>query len=107
MVQGKRYRVPVVESVLEYFHSVYHVVEEVYVPEVGLAFNEEGYVFEVRREDERYKPLRLPTGEEVPVEYLGEVEVEEQDLKILRQYLELRRQVTQIIRKYFSREGRS
>jgi len=103
-VRGRRYLVPVVESFLDWSHGIYEYIEEVYLPELGIAFNERGYVF--RTGDERYKPLKLPTREEVPVKYLGDVDVDEKDVKIIEEYLKYKEMVDKIIKKYIEVKSR-
>ncbi len=97
-VKGKRYLVPVVESFLDWSHGVYEYIEEIYLPEIGVAFNERGYVF--RTGDERYKSLKLPSGEEVHVKYLGDVDIDEKDIEVIKEYLEYKEIVNKIIKKY-------
>ena len=101
---GKKYRLPVVKSTLDYLHSMYYLIEEIYLPEVGIAFNEEGYVLEIPSEDKRYKGLKLLTGKVIPSEYLGQVEVKDEDVEVLKKFVELKKQVEEVVRKYFPKK---
>lgn len=65
-LKGKKYRVPVVRPFLEWTHSMHMVVEEIYTPELGIAFNQEGYVFKTN--EKRYKPLKLLSERQISVE---------------------------------------
>ena len=98
-VRGRRFRVPIVDSHLDWAHGLYRYVEEIYLPELKIAFNNEGYVFEA--DEKRYKPMELPDGREIYVEYLGEVEVPEEDVKLLLRFLDLKKRVKNLISRYF------
>ncbi len=98
-VKGRRYKVPIVRSFLDWSHGAYEIIEEIYVPELGLAFNKEGCVF--RANEDRYKPMKLPSGKEVPVEYLGEVDISKEDAEFLLKFIKLKEKVEIIIGKYF------
>jgi hypothetical protein len=59
MVRGIKYRLPVVDSsFLDWTHGSYRYIEETFIPELKIAFNEAGYVF--RTEEDRYRGLELP-----------------------------------------------
>jgi len=42
MVRGVKYRLPVVDSVLDWAHGSYRYIEEIFIPELKIAFNEAG-----------------------------------------------------------------
>jgi len=77
-------------------------IEEIYIPENNLVINEEGFVFV--SSEERYKPQKLPDGRIIECERLGEVEIEEDEMKILHEYLKARKEVDKLVKKYFGKD---
>ncbi len=103
MVKGKLYKVIVYESTLAFSHGEYKETQEVYIPQLGIAFNEKGYVFRVGQKEakERYGPIEYWFG--IPVkgaEFVGEIEISEEDAKKLKKFVELKEDVQNICRKY-------
>lgn len=101
MVRGIRYRLPVVESVLDWTHGFYRYIEEIYIPELRIAFNEAGYVF--RTEEDRYRGLELPGNRVVECVALGSVELEDEDVEVLEEYLSVKESVDKLVKKYFGK----
>jgi hypothetical protein len=77
-------------------------VEEIFIPSLGIAFNEKGFAFKTTRE--RYKPLELPSGKKVEVEKVCEVEIPEEDLKILENYISAKENLEKLTQKYFQKK---
>jgi hypothetical protein len=101
MVRGIKYRLPVVESVLNWTHGLYRYIEEIFIPELKIAFNEAGYVF--KTEEDRYKGLELPSNRVVECIALGSVELEDEDVDVLEEYLKVKESVDKIVKKYFGK----
>lgn len=87
-LRGKRYKLLVYEGVLAWTHGMGHFIEEIYLPELSLAFNLEGGAF--KPDPDRYKDA----------EHLGDVEVADEDAKILAESVELKEKVTELAKKY-------
>ena len=100
-VVGKKYKLPVVDSFLEFSHGMYRYIEEVYIPELSIAFNEEGHVFRVG--EDRYVGFKLPSGKEVEAEFLGEVEVSSKDAEEFVRFVELKEKIENIVDKHFKK----
>lgn len=98
---GKKYKLPVVDSFLEFSHGMYRYIEEIYIPELGIAFNEEGHVF--KASEDRYAGFKFPSGREVEAEFLGEVEVPSRDAKEFTRFVELKEKLRDITGKYFKK----
>ena len=58
MVRGIKYRLPVVDSFLNWTHGSYRYVEEIFIPELKIAFNEAGYVFRTKEQGGQVPRLR-------------------------------------------------
>jgi len=101
MVRGVKYRIPV-GSFLEWAHGMYRFIEEIYVPDYDISFNEEGYVF--KTPSNRYEAMRLPNGKVVECKYLHDVEIDERDLNLMLKYLKLKEEVEKVIAKYFRKD---
>jgi hypothetical protein len=104
MVRGIKYRLPVVDSFLNWTHGSYRYVEEIFISELKIAFNEAGYVF--RTEEDRYRGLELPGNRVVECVALGSVELEDEDVKVLKEYLSIKESVDKLVEKYFGKRAR-
>jgi hypothetical protein len=72
--------------------------------ELKIAFNEAGYVF--RTEEDRYRGLELPGNRVVECVALGSVELEDEDVKVLKEYLSIKESVDKLVEKYFGKRAR-
>jgi hypothetical protein len=100
-MKGIKYKLPVVESILSWSHGSYLFVEEIFIPSLGIAFNEKAFAFKTT--EERYKPLELPSGEKIEVEKVCEVEIPEKDLKILENYILAKENLEEFVQRYFQK----
>ena len=91
---------PVVDSITDYLHGFVRWVEEIFLPEVGVAFNELGYVLEAS--ERRYKGMELPAGRKVEPVLLSEVEVADEDVRVLQGYLAMKARAREVIAKYLT-----
>jgi predicted RNA methylase len=101
MVHSIKYKLPVVESVLDWTHGFYRYIREIYIPEFKIAFNEAGYVFTTN--EDRYRDLELPNNKIVKCEILETIELEDEDIDVLRKYLNTKENIKKIIEKYFGK----
>jgi len=86
MVHSIKYKLPIVESALNWTHGSYRYIEEIYIPELKIAFNEAGYVFKTN--ENRYKDLKLSNNRIIKCDILETIELENEDIDILKEYLE-------------------
>lgn len=98
---GKKYKLPVVDSFLEFSHGMYRYIEEIYIPELGIAFNEEGHVF--KSDEGRYVGFKLPSGRKAEAEFLGEVEIPSRDAEEFIRFVELKERIKDVAGKYFKK----
>jgi hypothetical protein len=75
MVYGIKYKLPIVESFLNWTHGLCRYIKEIYIPEFKIAFNEDGYVFKTN-----------------------------EDIDILKEYLNAKENINKLIEKYFSKK---
>ena len=101
MVRSIKYRLPIIESVLNWTHGSYRYIEEIYIPEFKIAFNEDGYVFVT--EEDRYKDLKLPNDKIIKCDILEIIELEDEDVNILKRYLKTKKNINKLIEKYFGK----
>jgi hypothetical protein len=49
MVHSIKYKLPIVESALNWTHGLYRYIEEIYIPEFKIAFNEADMYLKLKR----------------------------------------------------------
>ena len=49
MVHSIKYKLPIVESALNWTHGLYRYIEEIYIPELKIAFNEADMYLKLKR----------------------------------------------------------
>jgi len=101
MVNSIKYKLPIVESFLNWTHGLYRYIEEIYVPEFKIAFNEAGYVFKTN--GDRYKDLKLSNNRIIKCDILETIELKDEDIDILKEYLNAKENINKLIEKYFSK----
>ena len=69
-IAPKLYKLVVYESTLEWTHNMGHAIWEIYIPQIGMVFNEAGGMF-------RAKAPRAPECEEVDVPYQTVVDIQQ------------------------------
>ena len=95
-----KYKLPIIESVLNLTHGLYRYIEEIYIPSFKIAFNEAGYVFKTN--EDRYKDLKSYNNNKIiKCDILETIELEDEDIDILREYLNAKENVNKLIEKYF------
>jgi len=56
-VKAIKYKTKIYEGILDHVHGSYQIIEEVYIPSVGVCFNDKGFAFasEGPRKDTQYQ----------------------------------------------------
>lgn len=88
-MRGVKYRLKVYASALNWSHGFEQDIEEVHLPDLGIAFNAAGGLA-FKSKDKRYEDA----------EKIGEVDVDDADAVVLMEYVNTGKNVEEIIKKY-------
>ena len=94
-ILGKKYRVEHRFYLFGYPTSLVSTVEEIYLPDLGIAINSKGEIFEAC--EERYR-IECKAG---VAKKVGYVEIDEKDGLELKNHMLQERKVENLIKKYF------
>jgi len=99
-IKGIIYLIEVADSFLDWTHGCTYLIVEVYLPSLGIAFNEKGYIF--RADEDRYSKTgkalefcRLLNG---CVKKIGEIELDYETAMIMVRFLEEKERLDKILK---------
>lgn len=94
-MKGIRYKIKAYESILEFSHGWYKIIEEIFIPKKMIAFNFYGDKLNIfKTGEERYEEAL----------YKEDIEIEEEDVNLLKRYIKLKEKCEASFKKYFVEE---